>query len=278
MSFGGPARAATVQIVDVPYGPAFAVLCLFQGLLTAASWRAPFRIGRSRLVGVTVPIVVFLIGLAATRGSDWSVEAVAHLATFGTPVAAAVVGYLWGWRLPWAFAAACPVLWLVAWRADGLAADIAGLALIGAACLTLAVLIASSTPPWALAAGLIVLAVVDAILVFTDQVRPGSQALHAVIPPSAAGTPLPALQDARLDRALFGWLDILAPCLGATLLAGTGRVRLMAATGTAASALALGLLLAVADQVPGTVPPLVAVAAWWTVAREPGRLRPEAVT
>lgn len=248
--------------MDLPYGPAFATLCVFQGLLVAPALTRRQPLGSSRLIGVSVPIVVFLIGLAATRGSDWSTEAVSHLATFGTPVAAAATGWAWGWRAPWTWPVAALVAWVTAWRADGLVADVASVTLIGAACLTLAAFIAAFTPQWTLAAGLVILATVDSILVFTDQVRPGSQALHAVVPPAAGGRPLPALQDATLDRALFGWLDILAPALGATLLAGWTRRRLVAAGLTAAAALALGLLLAVTRQVPGTIPPLVAVAMW----------------
>jgi hypothetical protein len=261
--------------VDVPYGWAFAALCLVQGVLVAASWRRPLRLGRSRLVGIALPVVVFFIGLSATRGGDWATQAVSHLATFGTPVAAAAVGLVWGWRQPWAYALAAPVLWVVAWRADGLVADAASVALIAAACLTIAAIIATFTPPWALAAGLVALALVDAILVFADQVRPGTQALHAVVPPSLGGTPLPALQDATLGHALFGWLDILAPALGATLLTGFTSPRHVAAVLTALAALALGLLLAVTQQVPGTTPPLVAVVVWGLVARRgPPRTTP----
>lgn len=255
------------MVVTVPYGIAYAVLCLVQGALVAPAWRHPFRLGRSRLVGVAVPIVAFAIGLAATRGSDWSTEAVAHLATFATPVLAAAVGVVWGWRMPWAYAILAAGAWVVAWRVDGLPADIAGVVLISGACLTLAALIGAFTPPWALAAGLVVLAIVDTILVFSDQVRPGTQALHAVVPVGAGGRPLPALQDANLDRALFGWLDILAPALCAVLLTGPARIRLTAAALTAVAALAFGMILAVSDQVPGTVPPLVAVAVWFVTRR-----------
>jgi hypothetical protein len=253
--------------VDIPYGWTFATLCLAQGALVAAAWRRPVRLGDSRFVGLAIPVIVFFIGLAATRGSDVATEAISHLATFGTPVAAAFVGAVWGWRLPWAYALAAPVAWIVAWQVDGLVGDAASVALIAAACLALAAVIAMFTPPWAIAAGLVVLAIVDAILVFTDQVRPGSQALHAVVPPSVGGTPLPALQDATFGRSLFGWLDILAPALGATLLALMPIRRTVAAVLTAAAALALGLLLAVTRQVPGTIPPLVAVIAWLLVAR-----------
>ncbi len=260
--------------MDLPYGWTFAVLCLLQGVLVAASWQYPVRLGRSRLVGLAVPVVVFFIGLAATRGADWATEAISHLATFGTPVAAAAVGVVWGWRRPWVYALAAPVAWVIAWRADSLAGDAASVALIAGACLTLAAIIAMCTPPWALAAGLVALAIVDSILVFTDQVRPGTQALHAVIPPSVGGTPLPALQDATFGRSLFGWLDILAPALGATLLAGMTRRRVAAAALTAIAALALGLLLVVTRQVPGTIPPLLAVIAWGLASRRrpPGEM------
>ena len=251
------------------------MLCLAQGVLAAASWQRPLRLGRSRLVGIGVPVVVFFIGLAATRGGDWATRAVSDLATFGTPVAAAAVGLVWGWRLPWAYALAAPFAFLVAWQADGLVADGASVALIAAACLTLAALVATFTPPWALAAGLVALAIVDTILVFADQVRPGTDALHAVVPPALGGTPLPALQDATLGHALFGWLDILAPALGATLLTGFAPPRLVAAVLTACAALALGLLLAKTQQVPGTTPALVSVVVWSLVARRgPPRATP----
>ena len=260
------------MVVTFPYGISYAVLCLLQGALVAPAWRRPFRLGRSRLVGVALPIAVLMVGVTATRGGDWSTRAVADLATFATPIVAAAVGFAWGWRRPWAFAVLAPVAWIVAWRADGLWADVAGVALIGAACLTLAAVIGSITPPWALAAGLVVLAIVDATLVFSDQVRPGTDALHAIVPVGAAGRPLPALQDATLGHALFGWLDILAPALCAALLAGASRLRVGAALLTAIASLAFGLILAVTDQVPGTVPPLAAVAVWFA-ANRPARLR-----
>lgn len=245
-----------------PYGPAFAVLCLFQGLLVAAPWCRPVRRRASRLVGLAVPIVVFGIGLVATQAAEWSTEAVAALATYGTPVAAAAVGYMMRWRMPLLPALAAPAAFVVAWRADGLVADVPSVALIGAACLTLAVAIATFTPPWALAAGLVVLAIVDTILVFSNQVAPSTEALHSVVPAAVGGRPLPALQDATLGRALFGWLDMLAPALAATLLAGPARRRLVAASATAAASLAWGFMLHVSSSIPGTVPPLVAVAIW----------------
>jgi hypothetical protein len=260
----------------VPYGWAFAALCVLQGALVAAA--AAFRpivLGRSRLVGLGVPLAVFLVGLAATRGASWSTEAVAHLATFGTLAAAGALGVVARMRPAWPPLVVAPLLWLVAWRADGLPADLAGVTLVAGACLTLGLVIAAATPPWALAAGLVVLAVVDAVLVFTDQVGPGARALHAVIPFELAGDPLPALQDATLDRARFGWLDILAPVLAGTLVARRPE-RWLAAGLTALAALALGLLLAVADSVPGTVPPLAAVAVWLAIEGAARGRRPAA--
>ena len=182
-------------------------------------------------------------------------------------MAAAAVGLVWGWRMPWLTALPAPLALVVAWRADGLVADMASVALIAAACLTLAAIISTFTPPWALAIGLVALAIVDSILVFADQVRPGTDALHAVVPPAIGGTPLPALQDATLGHALFGWLDILAPALGATLLTGFTGTAPRGASSPRRPHLPSGLLLAEDRQVPGTTPALVAVVVWGLVAR-----------
>jgi uncharacterized protein (TIGR04206 family) len=48
---------------------------------------------------------------------------------------------------------------------------------------------------------------------------------------------------------------------------GQTRRRLIAAVLTAVAALAFGFVLGVSDQVPGTVPPLVAVAVWFVTRR-----------
>lgn len=248
--------------MTLPYSWEFAALCVFQGVLVAAGRRRVWQIGRSRLVGVAVPVVAFAIGLLATRESGWTADAVAALATFGAPVAALAFAAAVGWR-PGVGVALAPLAFMVAWRLDGLVADGAAVLLIGGACLTIAAVIAAGTSERAIVAGLVVLAAVDSYLVFRGHVAASTATLHAVEPPVAGGDPLPALQDASFGGALFGWLDLLAPALAGMLFAGESGRRTLAGVATAAAALLWGLLLSVSDQVPGTVPPLAALAVWF---------------
>lgn len=258
----------------VPYSAAFAVLCVTQGALVAPRWRERWAPERLRWVGVVVPLALFAIGLSLIRAGDLSTRGLANAATFVVPLLAAVVGWAQGWRAPAVFPPLVAALFVVAWQANGIVADLAALALIAGSCLTVAAVIAGLAPRWALAVGLVVLAIVDSVLVFSGEVAPATDALRQVVPVDVGGRPLPSLQDATLDRSLMGWMDLLAPALAATLLASRTRWRLLAAGAVAAASLAWGLLFHVADHLPGTVPPLIAVAIWALVTRrseEPAR-------
>jgi hypothetical protein len=168
----------------------------------------------------------------------------ALLAAFATPVLAALRPK----RAPLAV-----VLWLVAWLADGLLAQGAAVALVALAAVTVTELAGAVAPRWSLAAGLVALAVLDVVLVWgTRQVGPASTALHQAAVPSAAGHPIPRLQDATFGSATMGWLDFVA----AALLGAVARARLRAAAVTGIAAGAWGLLLIVTPTVPATVPTL----------------------
>ncbi len=251
-----------------PYSWTFAALCVVQGVLVTMGWRELRRLRAARIVGLLVPVAALVIGILAIQGSDWSRTGLARLATFGTPVAAALAGAMLAWRRPIVSIALAPILFLIAWRIDGLVGDAAGVALIGLACLAIAAFIASLAPARAIAVGLIVLAVVDSILVFRGHVAEPTAALHAVAPPVAGGHPLPALQDATFGRSLYGWLDILAPALAGMLFVHMRVERLVAGAATALASLAWGLMLTVSDQIPGTVPPIAAVVIWFLLPRD----------
>ena len=142
-------------------------------------------------------------------------------------------------------------LWAVAWLAHGLVAQAAGVALIGLAAVTVAQLVARVAPDWSIAAGLVVVAIVDIVLVWaTPQVQPASNALHAAALPSLAGHAIPPLQDATFGSATMGWLDLVAPALLGVVV----RARLAAAVLTGLAAGAWGLLLLGTSTVPATVP------------------------
>jgi hypothetical protein len=261
--------------VSLGLAPSYAALCLVQGVLVAAPWR-PWRLGRATVVGLLVPIALLAAGVAIVRGPRDGADLLAGLAAVATPALAAAAGWAWRRPRPWLPAALTGPLYLLAWLAPAsLAGQAAAVALIAGACLTLAALLASLAPPAALAAGLVLLAAVDVALVWgTPQVGPATSVLHHAAPPAlelpgGGGRPLPALQDATFGSALMGWLDLLAPALLATVLAGAGRVRYAAAGATCAAALLWGLLLEVTSPVPATVPVLAGLATGFALGARP---------
>ncbi len=202
------------------------------------------RRGRAGWIGVAAPAVALATGVVVLRLVAGGPHALALVAAVATPALAAASPR----RAPVAVA-----LWLVAWLADGLLAQGAAIALVALAAVTIAELAAAFAPRWSIAAGLVVLAIVDVALVWgTPQVGPASTALHAAVLPTAAGHPIPRLQDATFGAATMGWLDFVAPAL----LGVAARFRLRAAAVTGLAAGAWGLLLLVASTVPATVPTL----------------------
>jgi hypothetical protein len=198
------------------------------------------------------------IGVGVIRALSGGPHALALLGAIGTPVLAAAGPR----RLP-----AATALWLVAWLAPGLVAQAAGVALIALGTITVAQLVARVAPDWSIAAGLVVVAVVDVVLVWgTRQVQPATTALHVAALPSLAGHAIPPLQDATFGSATMGWLDLLA----AALLGVVARARLAAAAATGLAAGMWGLLLFVTSTVPAMVPVFVGLA--FARARR-GRLR-----
>jgi hypothetical protein len=235
------------------------VLCAVQaGIVAAPAPRAETH-GRG-LVWVLVPAALLGAGVAILDAVSWGPRALALLATSGTPLLAAAGGLLARRPRWWLWPPAAGALWLVAWLGHGLVRDGAGVLLIAGACLAAAAGAALVAPAWSLELGLVALAALDVVLVWgTPQVQTATTALHAVVPPRAAGMPLPSLQDATFGSALMGWLDLLAPALLGVVVA--GRVKLAAAAVTGITAGLWGLLLFVSSEVAATVPVLLGLAA-----------------
>jgi hypothetical protein len=235
------------------------VLCAVQAATVAASGPRATRRGIG-LVGLIVPAALLGTGVAILDVVSWGPRALAYLATFGTPGLAAAGGVLGRRRRWWLWPPAALALWLAAWQAHGLVRDGAGVLLIAAACLAAAAAAALVAPAWSIALGLVALAALDVVLVWgTPQVQPATNALHAVVLPRAAGTPLPSLQDATFGSALMGWLDLLAPALLGVVAAGRAKVAAAAVTGVAAGL--WGLLLFVTSEIAATVPVLAGLLA-----------------
>ena len=188
-------------------------------------------------LGVAAPAAALATGIVVLRAVAGGPHALALLAAVATPALAVARTRL------------AVALWLVAWLANGLAAQAASVALIALAAVTIAELAAALAPRWSLVAGLVVLAIVDVVLVWgTAQVEPATAALHA----ATVGHGIPELQDATFGGATMGWLDLVAPAL----LGVAVRRRLHAAVATGLAAGAWGLLLLATSTIPATVPTL----------------------
>jgi hypothetical protein len=207
--------------------------------------RRGLRRGRIGWLGLLAPAAALGLGILLLRLLAGGPHALALIGAVATPVLAAA---------RWRRAPLSVTLWLVAWLAHGLVAQAAAVTLIVLAAATVAEVAAVIAPAWSLAAGLVVLCVVDVVLVWaTPQVGPATTALHRAPLPSAAGHPIPRLGDATFGSATMGWLDFAAAALLGIVV--TRRVRAAVATGLAAGA--WGLLLVVTSVVPATVPTLL---------------------
>ena len=212
----------------------YAVLCAAQAGTTLVPRRRASARGRG-LVWTLVPAAALGVGVVVLRLVPDGPHVLAWLGAVATPVLALV-------RTPFAV-----VVWLVAWLADGLVAQAAGVLLIALAAAAVAELAARVAPAWALAAAVVVLAAVDVVLVWgTPQVEPASHALHVARLPHG----LPRLQDATFGHATMGWLDFVAPALVGVVV----RTRLRAAIVTGCAAGLWGLLFLVTSTLPATVP------------------------
>jgi hypothetical protein len=212
------------------------VLCAAQAGTTLVP-RVRARPTRARIDpgAALLPAAALGAGVAVLRVVPHGSHVLAWLGAIATPLLATA-------RTPLALG-----VWLVAWLAHGLVAQAAAVALVALAAGAVAELAGHVAPARALAAGVVLLAALDVVLVWaTPQVEPASNALHAVRLPHD----LPRLQDATFGHATMGWLDFVAPALVGVVV----RTRLRAAVATGLAAGLWALLFFVTATLPATVP------------------------
>ncbi len=213
-------------------------------------WGARFA-GRSWWLVLPGSICVVVGGLALAPGAADALTWLALIAI--PPLAAAALGWaMHGARAPYALAAV-PGLVLALAQVDERKGQTAALLLTALSCVTLGRLLAGGAPtPW-LRAGLVVMAVIDAILVFSHGIDAPNAALNAAAP----GPGLPSLQYLGVGGASMGYGDVfVAAVLGAVLAAegSSARRQLAAAAVTLVATSAFDCLFAVTDTLPATVP------------------------
>ena len=213
-----------------------------------------------------VPFASIVAVVIAVQPGTLTGERLAWLALFTTPpLAAAALG--WGMRgaRPWLAALVVP-LFAVAWAEGGtIVGDLATLALTGLGCVTLGALLAAVAPVNWLRWGIVAMAVIDTILVVSENLQPAAHLLN--IAGTTAG--LPQFQRAALAGSTMGYGDLfIAATLGA-VLARQGRPQAHIALATALIAVPFGLLFWALDTLPATVPVALAlgVDAWLAAPR-----------
>jgi hypothetical protein len=245
----------------LPFWISIALLSVAQGALVAlpralAAPRLSYLRGRRWAVVPALSVIGFvLIARTAERASAQGLTYLALCAV--PPLAALALGWLSHGARP-ARALLVVPLFALAWAdRGGLAGDAAAVTLSALSCVTLAVLLASVTPPRWLAAGIVAMAVADTALVVTDLLRRPNNALNAAHP--AAG--LPRLQSAAFGSAVMGYGDLfVAALLGALLAVAAGSsLQWRGAALTALLALGFDLLFFFVDELPATVPVALAL-------------------
>ncbi len=213
-------------------------------------WAQRFRSGGWALVA---PLSIALVvgGLAVLpEGADL----LTWVALLGVPLGAALA-------LGWAAHGARPPLALVAVVAFVLAwqtpetrwGEAGGLLLVAASCVTIGRLLAGGAPLDLLKAGIVAMAVIDAVLVFGNQLQGPNATLVAAMP----GGGLPQLQSAGFGRAGMGYGDFFAAgVLGGIVAAEAVRRRdqLAVAGAVLVASLAWDVMFLWYDTLPATVP------------------------
>jgi len=181
------------------------------------------------------------------------------------PVGAALaLGWAMRGARPWLAILTVP-LFVLAWHWQTVpSGQLAGLALTALSCVTLGRLLAGVAPsPW-LKAGIVAMAIIDAILVFSNGLEQPNAVLNAAVP--APG--LPQLQYENFGPANLGYGDLFVAGVLGGVLAVEGARAWRWALLTFVFAEAFTLLFYVTDTLPATVPVAVTV-----IVREALRLR-----
>jgi hypothetical protein len=280
----GPARAAALPPPGPPRLPRWPpvwfsadkhVLTVAQAaclVLPAAGLPAALQRLRGRAWALVLPL-----SIAVVVGAIALVPTTAAVLTW---VALVLVPPGCALALGWAMRGARPALALlaapllaIAWtqqRTTG--GDLAAIVLIAGSAITLGRLLAGGVPLVLLRLGIVAMAVVDAVLVFSGNLEQPNAVLVAAVP--APG--LPQLQSAGFHGAGLGYGDFFAAAVVGGVLAAEGlswRGAVAAGAGLLVVSLAWDQLFLVYDVLPATIPPavvLLAVEAW----RGDLRLRP----
>jgi hypothetical protein len=252
--------------MNTPFLAADAVLLSTQAALVAlpgAGVPAPLARLHGRGWALIPPLSIAVV-VAAVAADPTVADGLTWLAFVAIPpLAAAAVGWAARGARPLYSWLAIPVFVVAWWLTGSLVGDAAAALLSALSCVTLGRLLAGVVPAVWLKAGIVAMAIIDAILVFGNELQAPNAVLNAAVP--APG--LPQLQYLNLHAGSLGYGDVfVAGVLGAVLaLEGTRQLPLVLGL-----SIAFDLLFFVFDTLPATVP----VAAALLVVEGVPRIRP----
>jgi hypothetical protein len=235
------------------------------------AWLQRFRTGAWALV-LPLSIGAVVAAIAAVPSTADVLTWVALLLI--PPGCALALGWAARGAWPWLAPLAAPLL-AIAWtHQDDRLGQIATILLIVGSAVTLGRLLGGAAPLSLLKVGVLAMATVDSILVFTNNL----QAPNAVLVAASPGAGLPQLQSASFATAGLGYGDFFAAAVVGGILAvqQPARVALAAAVATVAVSLCWQQLFAFYDFLPLTPPPAIVLlcAEAWRLRRSTRRRAP----
>jgi hypothetical protein len=173
----------------------------------------------------------------------------------------------------WLAPLAAPLLALAWASPDTRAGQLAGAILITGSAVTVGRLLAGAAPLSLLKVGVVLMATVDAILVFSGNL----EAPNAVLVAATPGGGLPQLQSAAFGQAGLGYGDFFAAAVVGGIVAVERGPQLAAAVAMIAVSLCWDQLFLVYDLLPATIPPALVLIGLELRRRWPRRtVRPRA--
>ncbi|HEY1273888.1 MAG TPA: hypothetical protein VGF25_03230 [Thermoleophilaceae bacterium] len=235
-------------------------------------WADRFRTGAWALVlPLSIAVVVGAIALIPTTADVLTWVALLLV----PPGCALALGWASHGARPWLALLAAPLLALAWVLPDSRVGQLAAIVLIVGSAVTLGRLLAGAAPLSLLKAGIIAMATVDAILVFSNNLQGPNEVLVLATP----GLGLPQLQSASFGFAGLGYGDFFAAAVLGGVLAAERSPQLVAAVAMIGVTLCWKQLHLVYDVLPLTIPPAIVLIGVevWKRRRAPQRVNSSAM-
>ena len=217
-------------------------------------WLERFR-GRAWALVLPLSIALVVVAITLVPTSATALSWIAFVLV--PPGCALALGWAAHGSRPWLASISIPLL-AVAWAfQDRPSGQVAATLLIAGSAVTLGRLLAGVAPLSLLKAGVVLMAAVDAYLVFSGQLEAPNAVLVAANPPLG----LPRLQSGAFGGSTLGYGDFFAAAVVGGVLAAQHSRQVVAALAMLVVTLCWNQLFTVYDVLPATIPPAVVLIA-----------------